>query len=102
MTTNKLNTCLDKLILEDDIDRKESRKEDPKLNFEFWTDYRLIKNKLAESNMLFEKHAQLESDIIGEFYGLGRERSVAEMMTLKQFYDDRIKTLKFILGQHCN
>lgn len=101
-TLEKLKTCLDTLTAQDDRFRKESLKENSEQKFQYWTDYRLIKTKLQESNALFEKHAKLESEITGEFYGPGRERTIAEIMTLKQLYDDRLKDLQFTIERHCN
>ena len=98
---NTLYTCLDKLIAEDKKERAEMLKEDQNQKFDFWTDYEKIKEMYIESSKLFEKHADLEMEIEGEFYGPGRERVVGENMRLKQLYDSRIQEIRQIIKLHC-
>jgi small nuclear ribonucleoprotein (snRNP)-like protein len=99
---NLVYKCIDTLILEDKIYRAEFLKEDPNHKFDNWTDYEKIKELLIKSSNLFEQYCKLEMNIEGEFYGVGRERIVAENMRLKQLYDGRIEELKGYLDFHCN
>ena len=101
-TLKQIYKCLDTLIAEDKRERINILKSKPDEKFERWTDYSKIKKILFESSKLFEKHAGLERELEGEFYGLGRERTVGENEREKQLYDIRTKELKYILKMHCN
>jgi hypothetical protein len=96
------NKCLDKLIIEDLQYKKELLKENVNQTFDFWTDYSKIKEMFNKSDKTFKEFAELETNIIGEFYGLGRERNIGENLKKKDLYDKRILEITEIIKRYCN
>ena len=59
-----INKCLDTLIRNDSIFRLDILKDNPEEKFEFWTDFKKIKEKFIESNLTYYGYAVLEKEIV--------------------------------------
>ncbi|MBK8807830.1 MAG: hypothetical protein IPO21_14750 [Bacteroidales bacterium] len=99
---SKINTCLDLLIIQDSVSRQKALEEDSTISFENWTDYKKIKEIFTESDSLFILFVTNESSILGELYGNGQERSIAENGRMQELYDHRIKDLIEFCNINCD
>lgn len=96
------NKCLDKLIFEDIKDKNDLLKENINQTFDLWTDYSKIKEMFNKSDKTFKEFTELETNITGEFYGVGRERVIGENYKMKEIYDKRILEIIDLIERYCN
>ena len=98
----KVYKGIDTFLADDKKNKKEMLKDNPKQTFTNWTDYSKVKAMFILSNKIFKQYAVNEMMILGELYGEGRERAIAENYCLKKIYDYRIKDLVEILERWVN
>ena len=90
---NSLLIKLDSLNLDDHKFRMELLEDDPDYPTEGMTDYEEIIRNLKISQSSYLEYADLESEIVGEFMGQGRERSIHQNLKKAALYDIRSKQL---------
>jgi len=88
---------LDSLTISTDQLKKDLLKDDPKYPVNEFSDIRKIKKIFIESQAVYRNYVDIEMDIIGEFYGMGRERNIGVNLGGMVLIDERIEEMKRML-----